>query len=82
MPKICEMVGVRHYGSEDDDPVELWFNAEIGRLVARVYNEGGHRATELDILDLTRWVQTGPGTGMVLFDGQDASRADGDFGGN
>jgi hypothetical protein len=77
MPKICDMVGVREYG--EGDPVELWRNDENGCLVIRAYNEGGYGTIEVDLFDLINWVQIGPGTGMVLVDGQNTHRDNSDL---
>jgi hypothetical protein len=72
MPKICDMVGVREYG--ESDPVELWRNDENGRLVIRVRNEGGYSFTDVDLWDIIKWIQAGPGTGVVLVDGPSSDR--------
>ena len=65
MRRICEMRGVRTYGS-DDDPVELWFNDEAGRLTVVAYNEAGYSGTKVDLFDLLDWVQAGPGRKTVI----------------
>ena len=56
--KICSLDGVRSYGN-GDEPVELWFNTDVGRMVIVTYNEGGLCATEIDLDDLLQYLQRG-----------------------
>jgi hypothetical protein len=74
--KICDMVGVREYG--EGDAVQLWQRAS-GRLVIVATNEAEICGTEVDLYDLTDWVQAGPGRGMVLDNGSDSLGTDGDL---
>lgn len=59
------MAGVREYaegykslagGEEMIDCVDLVRIAN-GRIVVRAFNEGGHNVTEVDLLDLLRWLR-------------------------
>ena len=58
MGKICELSGVREYA--EGFPVSLWMDADSGRLVIVAENEAGNNATAVDLLDLVRWLTSGP----------------------
>ena len=57
------MEGVREYA--EDDPVTLEFEGpkdfskipEGGRWVVRARNEGGFNCTQVDVLDLLKWLR-------------------------
>ena len=52
LPGEVPMAGVRH--DEDEGPPLLAWRD--GRAVVRAYNQGGHDLTEVDLLDLLRWL--------------------------
>lgn len=56
MPKLLELNDVR--GGEEGFPVELWRDDDTGRIVVRAYNEAGYNATEIDLDDLWRWLNS------------------------
>ena len=57
--KLCDLVGVREYG-EGLFPVELWRTGPLGRLIIRAYNECGNNYTDVDLLDILKWLEKGP----------------------
>ena len=71
---LCEVRGVRQYGN--DGRMELRRDGESGgRLVLRIYMECETTGVDLDLWDLIDWLETGPGSELVL--GPGASRARG-----
>lgn len=59
--RIATLDGVREYSEGWD--VELWRSRE-GRLIVRAYNEGHNNYTNVDLIDLLRWL-SGPRSGIL-----------------
>lgn len=51
----------------EDSPC-LWRDDTSGKLMMRVWAEGGMTYTDVELWGLVQWLQTGPGAGLVQFD--------------
>jgi len=60
--KICDIVGVVE--SLEGFTPELWRDRD-GKLVIRIFNEGGNARVDLDFASLVNWLKFGP-NGILL----------------
>jgi len=57
------MKGVREYG--EGKSIELARRQDNGPLVIRALNEDRYNCTELDVLDLVKWLRHVPNNGVL-----------------